>query len=164
MTAKRRRAEDVVVEILIAPVGEASSTGPEVSGSRNVDYTPKPTRSHGSPLLGLESLDIAICSHQAVDGGHHPWPRPRRAGQPRHRAGRRDCQRGQLPAEPRPIHREHGERRVFAARHSRLPGELVAKVSKYRGSTPGDLVRCANLWLREKRVLEKLDHVSLHTP
>lgn len=48
---------------------------------------------------------------------------------------------------------------LFTGEHSRLAGDVVAKVIRYTTKSPVDLVRCARVWQQEKKILERLHHV-----
>ncbi|EHK22425.1 uncharacterized protein TRIVIDRAFT_60713 [Trichoderma virens Gv29-8] len=48
--------------------------------------------------------------------------------------------------------------RVFKCRHSAIPKPVVAKVLRYKGDSASKLARFAEVWKREKLVLENLKH------
>ncbi|KAF6798864.1 serine/threonine protein kinase [Colletotrichum musicola] len=50
---------------------------------------------------------------------------------------------------------------LFTGQHSRLAGDVVAKVIRYTAKSPVDLVKCAMVWQQEKRMLESLHHENI---
>ncbi|KAF6814890.1 serine/threonine protein kinase [Colletotrichum plurivorum] len=50
---------------------------------------------------------------------------------------------------------------LFTGQHSRLAGDVVAKVIRYTAKSAVDLVKCAMVWQQEKRMLEKLHHENI---
>ncbi|KAL7917436.1 serine threonine protein kinase [Trichoderma austrokoningii] len=57
---------------------------------------------------------------------------------------------------------EKGYASVFSCRHSLVPGNLAVKVLQHEsGRSLSDLVRCSELWKREKNFLEKLKHPNI---
>ncbi|KAI8278874.1 hypothetical protein K4K60_005891 [Colletotrichum sp. SAR11_57] len=150
VTLKKRRQDGDVTEILLA----AALDDPVDSGAETTSIVRTAARdlvrSEGTPLLDLTRGEVAVI-RGPENGKSDSDPVDEQVG-------------GDWAAyELRRLERiaETPSASLFTGRHSRLPGNVVAKVIKYTGKTAVDLVKCARSWQQEKTVLEKLHHANI---
>ncbi|KAM0271625.1 hypothetical protein ACHAQH_009032 [Verticillium albo-atrum] len=139
--AKRRRREGGETEIVLAPA----------TASRSLERT-------ASSLLDLDDNEMAaVWTAESINAATNRSSLPEGSGKALSvsNAGAYKVTRLKLITD-------RSSATVFIGRHSELPDNIVAKVIRYQGKkTSKDLVSCAELWIQEKRCLEKLRHENI---
>ncbi|KAI6283656.1 hypothetical protein MCOR14_010588 [Pyricularia oryzae] len=146
--SKRRKGDDNILETIVAPAtkplsstvaNQAAEHGPETRQLQLVQCK-------GTPFLPLENGDVAIVRstlQNPEEGEHH-------STDPANYELTRIKLLGKTTATV-----------VFAGRHSGLEKDIAVKVMRYKGESRGQLVRSADSWEREKKILEPLDHPNI---
>lgn len=138
LTVKRQRREDDMTEILFTAASTSYDTGNPEQSLTSISK---------SPLVALRDGDIAI-----VEKRQSPSNAPSDAEfsnpMTSYKLKRLDVITNTPSAS------------LFVTHHSSWPKRIVAKVIKYEGNPESSLRRCALSWEREKRFLERVNHVS----
>ncbi|TLS27215.1 hypothetical protein PpBr36_05350 [Pyricularia pennisetigena] len=144
---KRRRGDDDMLEVLVAPVGAhpvevtspSTTTKTTEEAERAIvdgDWTPKTIRSLASPLVDLEGQDIAVVRSREPQAAT-PVKQNDQVGTGNQSSQGTDTLDYKIK-HVRQIGATRGSK-VFVARHSRLPGDIVVKVTQYDSFNPQNL-------------------------
>lgn len=137
LTVKRQRREDDMTEILFTPASTSHDTR---NSEQSVISISK------SPLVALNDGDVAVVETRQLS--HETSDAESSNSVTSYKLKRLDIITNTPSAS------------LFVTHHSSWPKRIVAKVIKYEGNPESCLRRCALSWEREKRFLERVNHVS----